>query len=68
MTQRYESKPGRHGTLYLYRYTYRDPTDAGAPDFNGTRWAYCAEEILDWFAEAEDGPWAVTTPMRVRAD
>ena len=43
-----------HGTLRLYRLTYRDP-DPSSPDFTTAVWRYDLEHVLDAWLEGLDG-------------
>lgn len=51
MSNKYVTKPGRHGTLYLYRYEYRDPQDIGFPRTRNNVWAYDAEHAVEKIAD-----------------
>ena len=64
---RYRSKPGKHGTLWLYRITYRDDSP-GSPTFSGAWWAYDEAHALERFHDSDDGDtgWKIVSgPSRV---
>lgn len=61
------SKPGKYGTLHLYRIVYRDAGDMGCPDFSMRVWAYTAEHAEDKFNDSDDTGWTVLRVERVRA-
>lgn len=44
---KYINKPGRYGTLYLYRYEYKDPNDIGYPQTASNVWAYDASHAVE---------------------
>lgn len=68
MRERFASKPGRHGTLYLFRITYDAPRDLGFGKDSIRLWAYDAEHAEMRFVESdEDGWWRVLSVERVRA-
>ena len=69
MAQKYVTKPGKHGTLYLYRYEYFDPQDPAFPRTSNNVWAYdaehAAEKIADGFIfEGFDGCEIVADSLR----
>lgn len=41
--RKYVTKPGRHGTLYLYSFTLRD-SDPGVCDYVHKSWGYSEED------------------------
>jgi hypothetical protein len=47
-----QTKPGKHGTLKLFRIAYRD--GAGCPTFTQTCWAYDREHAEERFLDAPD--------------
>jgi len=56
------SKPGRHGTLYLWRVTYRDTIDPGFGESSVLKWAYDKQHVWDVFNEqvnAEGESWEI---------
>ena len=56
------SKPGRHGTLYLWRVTYRDTIDPGFGERSVLKWAYDKQHVWDVFNEqvnAEGESWEI---------
>lgn len=59
------SKPGKHGTLYLYAIKYRDKYDSVAPEFEQRTWAYSEEHALDRFYDTDDDGWLVLAFARV---
>jgi hypothetical protein len=67
-TKTYVTKSGKHGTLYLYRLTYRDSLDPGCPTFSAQLWAYSAEHAVEGFQDADDPSWEIVDgPSRVKA-
>lgn len=44
------TKPGRHGTLYLYAVTIT-PCDPGQPPYTVRRWGYSADHACDRVAD-----------------
>ena len=64
------TKPGKHGTLYLYEiaYTDRPERDDGQPYYNDTQrvWAYDLDHAVEKFYDAEDSDgWRATSITRV---
>lgn len=59
------TKPGEHGTLYLYRITYKDATDSGAPEFTSDKWAYSLEHVDDITQDWGEDGWTVISVARV---
>ena len=59
------SKPGQHGTLYLYEITYRDGSDG--PTFKQRTWAYSLEHAEQRFYDSPDGDtgWLAVSAQRV---
>ena len=49
MAEKFVTKPGRHGTLYLYSVTYRDRYDPAVGDDTVRLWAYNLEHVEDRF-------------------
>ncbi len=62
----FKAKPGKYGTLYLYRITYCDIWEKW-PEFTCTRWAYDKTHAEMKFIESnEDDCWEmVDSPERV---
>ena len=60
------SKPGKHGTLYLYEIVYTDPTDDCMGEMTQRLWAYNAEHLADRFYGALDSDgWEMVRYARV---
>jgi hypothetical protein len=59
------SKPGEHGTLFLYRITYRDAFDPGCPDFSKNVWGYNRTHVEDKFFDSDDSGWTILSVERV---
>jgi hypothetical protein len=53
--QGHTTKPGKHGTLFLYRIEYKDPIDSGFPVTVSYMYAYNEEHVYDRWAESEEG-------------
>lgn len=53
------SKPGKHGTLYLFRITYRDAGDRYAFPIPCHLWAYDIEHAEDRFNDSDDDGWVI---------
>ena len=51
-TSKYKTKPGKHGTLYLFAIEHDFPSDPGAPRGTTNLWAYNSEHAMLRFAEA----------------
>ncbi|TXH43896.1 MAG: hypothetical protein E6Q97_33530 [Desulfurellales bacterium] len=69
MAEVYITKPGQHGTLYLYRITYRNAGQDDHERFTTHRYAYNAEHAIDRFYDgAEDDGWQVVSAARKRRD
>lgn len=49
MAEKFVTKPGRHGTLYLYAVTYRDRYDPGMGQDTIRIWAYNLDDVEDRF-------------------
>lgn len=63
---KYRTKPGQHGTLYLYRIRYRD-ADPSCPIFSLSLWAYCEEHAREKFDTGPDeGEWHIVSMARVQ--
>ena len=49
------TKPGKHGTLKLYRVTYNDGPGSGMPEATASLWAYSTEHAEErWLDGNED--------------
>ena len=49
------TKPGKHGTLKLYRVTYNDGPGSGMPEATSSLWAYSMEHAEErWLDGNED--------------
>lgn len=60
------TKPGAHGTLYLYELTYTDESDPGIGELKQRMWAYSLEHVSDKFYTAEDADgWTLLRAARV---
>jgi hypothetical protein len=56
------TKPGKHGTLYLFRVTYEDAGDPGFGRDAVRLWAYDAEHAIDRFHDYDDDPdWRIVS-------
>jgi len=63
----YVTKPGRHGTLYLFRIRYKDRWDPAFGEDVWRTWAYDSEHAQDRFHEAdEDEGWEILSIEKVR--
>ncbi len=63
------TKPGKHGTLYLYELTYTDTSDPGMGESTTRLWAYNLEHVEDKFYGAPDTDgWTLLRAARVPAD
>jgi len=51
---RQATRPGKHGTLKLWKITYKDADDPAAPDFTTTKWAYDKEAASLGFYDSND--------------
>lgn len=59
-------KPGQHGPLYLYRFTYTDVSDPGFGQATWRCWAYDKEHAREKFFDTPDGDdWRVLKVARV---
>lgn len=68
-SQPFQSKPGRHGTLYRFRVTYRnDPPMRGDPDLTLMTWNYDADAVIDDFQEygGDEEGWKIVKVEKVR--
>lgn len=62
------TKPGKHGTLRLYRIVYRDE-DPACPDFTSLVWRYNEEHARESFVESIDGDsWQIVRVETVSRD
>ena len=61
-------KPGKHGTLYLFRVGYRgEEDDPGAPVLASNIWAYSADHAAEKFYDgAELEGWYITSINKER--
>jgi hypothetical protein len=64
--RRFESKRGEHGTLYLFRVSYRD-LDPACPEFSWSTWAYDADHAVEKFSDDGDDGWKILSVRKVRA-
>jgi hypothetical protein len=60
------TKPGKHGTLYLFRITYRDSGEAADFPFPWCTWAYSAEHAEEKFYDSDDDGWRISNINRAR--
>lgn len=61
------TKPGAHGTLYLYAIVYTDAGDPGFGDHEFRVWAYNLEHAEDKFFSGEDSEgWKILEMYRVQ--
>lgn len=58
------TKPGKHGTLFLYSVTYTDKSDDCIGELKARYWAYNIEHALDRFYEVDEG-WTALRVARV---
>ena len=49
------TKPGKYGTLRLYRVHYRDGNDPAAPAFTSCVWRYSTAHVYEAFTESLEG-------------
>jgi hypothetical protein len=49
VAEKFVTKPGRYGTLYLYAVTYRDRYDPGFGEGHIRLWGYNLEDVEDRF-------------------
>ena len=69
MANVYITKPGQHGTLYLYRITYRNAGQDDHERFTTRLYAYDVEHALDRFYDgSENDGWQVVVISRARKD
>jgi len=60
------TKPGKHGTLYLYEIKYTDPSDEGMGEMSMRRWAYNLEHVEERFYEGPGSEgWQIISIARV---
>lgn len=52
---KYVTKPGKDGTLYLFRVEYHDPNDDGFVPSVVCSWGYSAEHVQDKWDGDGDG-------------
>lgn len=62
----YVTKPGRHGTLYLYKIVYRDRGDPTFGQDTIRLWAYDKEHAEERFYDDPDETWTIVSIKRVR--
>jgi hypothetical protein len=62
----FQSKAGRHGTLYRFRLTYRDAHDPVCPVFDTSTWAYSAEHAEEKFFDSDDDGWRLLSVEKIR--
>lgn len=62
----FQTKPGRHGTLYKFHIKYRDKYDYASPDFDWYTWAYNHEHAEDRFLESDDTGWKILSVDKMR--
>lgn len=68
LRERFVSKPGRDGTLYLFRVEYTDQHDPAFGKDVIRLWAYDTNHAEERFVESEDADgWKVLSVERVRA-
>jgi hypothetical protein len=65
--EKYRSKPGEHGTLYLYNIRYDDAnvTNSGRPPMWSQLWGYNEEHVRDRFFDGDDS-WQILGIERVK--
>jgi hypothetical protein len=64
---KYDSKPGKHGTLYRWEIEYKS-TDSGSPVFTTHTWAYNLEHAVERFFDGADEDWKIVRLARVQPD
>lgn len=62
--RRATTKPGAHGTLYLYEIIYTDPSEPGMGRMSTRMWAYNLEHVEQKFYDSGDG-WEIISIARV---
>ena len=69
MAEKFVTKPGRHGTLYLYAVTYRDRYDPAFGTDTIRLWAYNLDHVEDRFydesGDEEGDGWVIVDIARV---
>jgi hypothetical protein len=60
------TKPGKHGTLYLFHITYRDVGEVTDFPFPCSLWAYDQEHAEERFYDSDDEGWRITKITRAR--
>jgi len=63
----YRTKPGTHGTLYLWTFVYTDDGDRGCSDFRGNTWAYDREHAVENFHNTDDDGWKLLKLFKAKA-
>ncbi len=64
LKERFESKPGKHGTLYLFEITYRDTSDHDI-SFKNRVYRYDLDHVeLMFYSEDSDG-WELVKAVRL---
>lgn len=53
------TKPGKHGTLRLWKVTYKDSDNPAFGEDSFRKWAYNKEHIQDQFGEGEEESWEI---------
>jgi hypothetical protein len=62
----YVTKPGRHGTLYLYEVVYRDRINSAFGNDTIRLWAYDREHLEERFYDDPDESWEIISVKRVQ--
>lgn len=63
----FQTKQGKHGTLYRFRITYRDKDDFASPEFDWYTWAYDPGHAEDRFYESDgDEGWKIISVEKTR--
>jgi hypothetical protein len=61
------SKPGKHGSLYLYAITYVNAfDDPSCLPMTWRTWAYSAEHAEERFYDSDDDGWKILSTKRSR--
>ena len=71
MSEKFVTKPGRHGTLYLYAVKYTDRYDPAMGQDTTRLWAYNMDHVEDRFydesSDEEGDGWVIVSIARVLA-
>ena len=67
MPAKFESKPGKYGTLYRFLVKYTDKGDFACPTFEWFTWAYDANHAEERFLDSDDEGWRILDVSKVRA-